>query len=659
MSALPPQGGPLTGLACLILAHDNAPPLRLLLKILGEAGARSFLHFDARARRPRAMLEASLPDRTTLLPAERSRRIAWGGFAMVEATIALMREALADPDTRHLCLLSGAHLPVQPPPRIAAFLFDGYEHMEVRLAAAEPPERESLRRFWYRGLPGREADRLLLRTLNRNAWRLGKRDLARGLRGMTPMVGSQWWHMTAACARDLLGFLDTNPWYQTFFRQVRIPDESFFQTLLYASPHAARLGEPPSWQRIGGFGATIIGAAELREAQTSGRPFARKFDLTREPAALRDAIETATEPSTRRPATTALPDGLAPIGTPPAPRAGEILAILVTRNEALRLPSALQHLRALGVDRAILVDNRSEDGTREIAAEQPWVHLFDAPGSYAASNFGVDWANALLHRYARGHWVLVVDADELLVFPGSGHTSLRTLCAHLDSLGSEALPTVLLDCFPEAPLHALRFEPGDDLVAAAPFFEPPRLRRERAEHFPYEQSFGGLRERLFFPEADPSRPSRLLHQRLYNLGWRIPPLRASGWYRALAPRRSPNLTKVPLVKWRLGARLISSTHMLAPMALAPEQPSGVLLHFKFLQDFQERAEDAVARGAHFDGSREYRRYLEALRADPTFRLYSARSLRYAGPDQLVALELMRDTPAWRVARAGHPAAQPA
>jgi hypothetical protein len=346
-----------------------------------------------------------------------------------------------------------------------------------------------------------------------------------------------------------------------------------------------------------------------------------------------------------------LPDGLAPIGAPPALAEGDIVALMVARNEAMRLPSALRHLRSLGVDRVLLVDNRSTDGTREIAARDDRVHLLDAPGSYAGSNFGVDWTNAVLDRYARGHWALVVDADELLVFPGSDRPgALRALCRHLDAIGSEALPTVLLDCFPEEPLRDLRFRSGDDLLAAAPWFEPPPLRREPSEHFPYVQEFGGLRERLFFPEADPGRPGRLLHQKLYNLFWRVPAFRASERFRALAPKRSPNLTKAPLVKWREGAGLVFSTHMLRPMSLAPEQPSGVLLHFKFLQDFHARAEDAVARGAHYDGSREYRRYLEALERDPSFSLHSGRSVRYAGPEQLVALGLMRDAPGWAEAR---------
>jgi hypothetical protein len=60
--------------------------------------------------------------------------------------------------------------------------------------------------------------------------------------------------------------------------------------------------------------------------------------------------------------------------------------------------------------------------------------------------------------------------------------------------------------------------------------------------------------------------------------------------------------------------------------------------------------DAVRRNAHWDNSLEYRRYLEVVQRDPDFRLHGPRSVRYQGPEQLVALGLMRDTPAWRAER---------
>ncbi len=338
-----------------------------------------------------------------------------------------------------------------------------------------------------------------------------------------------------------------------------------------------------------------------------------------------------------------LPDGLAWLGAPPQPAPGEVIAVLVTRNEALRLPACLAHLRAQGVDRAYVIDNRSEDATREIAARHPWVHVMDAPGSYAGSGFGISWTNAVLDRHARNHWALVVDADELLVFPGCAEVGLPALCRHLAGIGAEALRTILLDCFPDGPLDRLDYAPGDPLPEAAPWFEPPGLRAEPIPNFPYDQEYGGVRERLFFAETDPARLSRRLHQKAWNAGVK---LGAAARLQRFAPRRSPTVTKLPLVFWREGAALLASTHQLAPMRLVPGQPSGVLLHYKFLQDFHARAVDAVQRDAHWDGSREYRRYLAALARDPAFGLHGPLSLRYQGPEQLTALGLMRDGAAW-------------
>ncbi len=351
----------------------------------------------------------------------------------------------------------------------------------------------------------------------------------------------------------------------------------------------------------------------------------------------------------RPPSPTRLPPMLRPLGAAPSPRPGEILALLVARNEALRLPDALAQARAIGVDRVIIIDNESSDGTRDIASSAG-AHVIMAEEDYAASRYGITWTNAVLDAYANGHWVLVIDADEQLVFPGSDTTGLKALTAHLDSLGSEALRTILLDCFPPGPLSGCSYRPGDRLAELAGMFELPRLRQEKIDDFPHFLEYGGIRERLFFPEADPHRPSRWIWQKLYNLGLRIPALRQDPRFLALAPPRSPTITKIPLLRWRPGAALVASTHRVAPMAMHPDQPSGVLLHFKFLQDFHARALDAVARGAHYDGSREYRRYLARIEADPGFTLAGRNARRYTGPAQLVQLGLMRDTPAWRQAR---------
>lgn len=436
------------------------------------------------------------------------------------------------------------------------------------------------------------------------------------------------WCLTAAAARTVLATLPAAS-----------PAELHAAALRAAG---ARRAAPPCHA-----GPAPIRLPDLPTAFASGRPFAGPFDPDDAMASVRALA--ATRPAASRPAPPRLPDALRPVGAPPSPRPGEIIALIVARDEALRLPDALARLRALGVDRTVVVDNGSTDATRAVALAAG-AHVISAEEPYAASRFGVTWTNAVLDAYARGHWVLVVDADEQLVFPGSDEVGLAALTEHLDALGSEALRTVMLDCFPRGPLCSCGYAPGRPIAEVASMFEPPVLRQERIADFPYTLDYGGIRERLFFPEADPRRPLRWLWQRLFNLGLRVPGLGGSAGYARLAPPRSPTVTKLPLLRWREGAALVASTHVVAPMAMAEEQPTGVLLHYKFLQDFHARALDAVARGAHFDGSREYRRYLARLEVDPNFSLAGRGALPFEGPDQLVYLGLMNDTEGWRRAR---------
>ncbi len=58
---------------------------------------------------------------------------------------------------------------------------------------------------------------------------------------------------------------------------------------------------------------------------------------------------------------------------------------MTVRNEALRLPSTLRQHRALGVNRFFVVDNGSTDGTLDLLAGEPDVHVFTTADSYAGS----------------------------------------------------------------------------------------------------------------------------------------------------------------------------------------------------------------------------------------------------------------------------------
>lgn len=298
-------------------------------------------------------------------------------------------------------------------------------------------------------------------------------------------------------------------------------------------------------------------------------------------------------------------------GRPVPDRPGEIRACLVVRNEMLRLESVFQHHRELGVDRFLVIDDGSTDGTREFVADQPDAHIFRGEGRYSVSR--LDWTNALLDQHGDGHWVLTIDADELFIFPGCDRVSLAGFCGFLDGQGAEGVLALLLDMFGPGRLSDAVHRPGGSLIETCPWFDPGPYRAVRAGPFPQVQFHGGPRARLF--DFAPMQP------------------------------RPPVLSKVPLVKWRRGRRYLLSTHGITPLALPPMLAN--LLHFKFLSDFPERVDVAVAEGQHYGGSQEYRAYRNGLEAGGDLVVRDERSLRYEGPHQLEAHDLLQASDAFR------------
>ena len=302
------------------------------------------------------------------------------------------------------------------------------------------------------------------------------------------------------------------------------------------------------------------------------------------------------------------------IGGRPIPDTpGEIRACMVVRNEQLRLASALDHHRKLGVGRFLVVDNGSDDGTLEFLEAQTDVHLFSTTDSFAESDHGLSWINTIFDQYADGYWVLTVDADELFIYPRYEQIPLPRFCGFLDSMGARAVFSLMLDMYSDRPLDRTVHDPGSSLMETCAYFDRGPYRSGRLTAFPYTWIRGGVRDRLF-RQLDGGRTT------------------------------SPVVSKVPLVKWAAGARYLVSTHEMTDMPMS-DLTAG-LLHFKFLNDFHERARIEVARAEHYHGALEYQAYLDILRSSGPLNLMAVESVRFEDSAQLVAMGLMRTSSAY-------------
>ena len=291
---------------------------------------------------------------------------------------------------------------------------------------------------------------------------------------------------------------------------------------------------------------------------------------------------------------------------------GAILAFVTIRNEGVRLPYFLEHHRKLGVDHFLIVDNDSDDGSRDWLAGHSDVSLWVTGHGYKQSRFGLDWLTWLQRRHGHGHWCLTLDADEIMVYPYWESRDLRALTCRLEAEGLRAFGAMMLDMYPKGPLNAQHYAPGQNPIEVLPWFDggnysvqvQPRMRNLWIQ--------GGARARAFF---------------------------------ATEPRRAPTLNKVPLVLWDRGYAYVNSTHAILPCHLnavfdetGGERISGILLHTKFLPVVVEKAREEQERQQHFANSSLYETYYDSLIGSPD--LWCAQSHRYTGWRQLEALGLM-------------------
>lgn len=296
-------------------------------------------------------------------------------------------------------------------------------------------------------------------------------------------------------------------------------------------------------------------------------------------------------------------------------RPGNILAFSTVHNEMARLPWFLRHYRKLGVDHFLIVDNGSDDGTADYLKAQPDVSLWQTGASYREARFGLDWLTWLQMRYGHGHWTLMVDADELLIYPGHDTQSLHDLTTWLDARDQAAFGALMLDLYPKGSLGQQPFDPQADPTELLNWFDkgPYSVRRQSPMGNLWVQ--GGVRKRMFFADR---------------------------------PERAPTLNKIPLVRWSRRFAYVNSCHSALPRRLnyaydgpGGSAPSGVLLHTKFLPEIVAKSEVEKQRRQHFHDPDQFRAYYEAVIQGPD--LWTPESVQLQGWEQLLALGLMTGT----------------
>ena len=220
-------------LGLVMLCHTALDRAGEVARYWADRDCPVVIHVDKRTDRAEfAALQASVAGYHTIRFAERFA-CEWGTWSLVRASQAgaelLLREFI---DVRHVCLTSGACLPLRPAADLRSYLAQRPRTDFIESVTTEDVD-------WTVGGLADERFRLRFPFAWKRQRRLFDRavDLQRrmGLTrplpdGLEPHLGSQWWCLT----RQTLSAILQDPRrreFDRFFRLSWIPDESYFQTL--------------------------------------------------------------------------------------------------------------------------------------------------------------------------------------------------------------------------------------------------------------------------------------------------------------------------------------------------------------------------------------------------------------------------------------------
>ncbi len=278
----------------------------------------------------------------------------------------------------------------------------------------------------------------------------------------------------------------------------------------------------------------------------------------------------------------------------------EPIVFAVVRNEMLRLPAFLNHYRKLGIQQFVLVENNSTDATREFLAAQSDVLLYMTRAHFYRKE---SWLDYLLHRHGAGRWCMVVDADELLLYPASGILPIPDFCRYLEQEGANALHAILLDLYPKEPVAEVVYVSGSDYFHMPWYFDsmkslakvPRAFYRGSGLEYRFE---GGVRKRTFDVSACCS--------------------------------------KFPLFRFVPGMFLSDGQHYIEHARIA--ELRAVLCHFKYLQDFEVHVREEVSREQHWQGGSEYKAYAKTVsKTEGSLQIWNEESILLQGVEQLEQL----------------------
>jgi hypothetical protein len=274
-------------LAHLILAHNEPKQLERLVNRLAHPDADIFIHLD---KKTDIAPFKYLADFDNVFFIQNRVKVYWGSYNIVQATLNGFKEIIAaGKNYQYLNLLSGQDYPLQSQTYTHQYLNQHPNVAFMNYSLFEPDWLEALPRiqvyhFNNYKIPGRYHLQKFVNKL------LPQRSLPNKL---IPVGRSQWFTIPLDCVAYLLKYWEDNSKLRSFIKLTWAPDEFIFQTILYNSEHKSKMVNNDlryiDWSD-GGVSPKTLTMNDANSLATSGKLFARKFDMKKD-AELLDFID--------------------------------------------------------------------------------------------------------------------------------------------------------------------------------------------------------------------------------------------------------------------------------------------------------------------------------------------------------------------------------
>lgn len=130
----------------------------------------------------------------------------------------------------------------------------------------------------------------------------------------------------------------------------------------------------------------------------------------------------------------------------------DVVVVALVKDGAFYLDAFFDHYRALGARHFVFIDNGSRDRTvARIKSEEGTVIL---RSTLLVKAYESEFRRQGAQSFARNHWVLYADVDELFEFEGRDALGLSGLVRYMTAQGYTALMAQMLDMFPRGSIQS-------------------------------------------------------------------------------------------------------------------------------------------------------------------------------------------------------------